>query len=224
MESKQPVSNNTFSAAITLAEGVNTITATATDTLNQTATVHIQVTVVTKGSLAGTVTDSQTGLALPGVTVRATDAGGAVHQTMTNELGFYAFSDVPAGSITTRFSKSGYIGQYKQAVITAGSSTTVNLQLAVAPALTITIVQPDDGDTVTSPFVTLMGTASNDADVAINGQQVASMATIFLCDLVLHAGVNILTITATDTYGQTVTIYFTINYIIPQTQVYLSRV
>ena len=51
-----PVSSNIFSASVLLSEGANTITATATDTNNNTASDSINVTLVTKGNIRTFIT------------------------------------------------------------------------------------------------------------------------------------------------------------------------
>ena len=81
------ISDNTFQASIDLAEGQNTITAQATDQYGQTATDSVTVTLLTKGTIAGTVTDSQSGLPLSSATVSVTDALSVTQTALTGADG-----------------------------------------------------------------------------------------------------------------------------------------
>ena len=65
---------NTFQASLNLPEGENSITAAAEDRYGQSASDRIDVTLITKGNIAGTVMDSSTGLPLASSTVSVTDS------------------------------------------------------------------------------------------------------------------------------------------------------
>ncbi len=76
------------------------------------------------GTLKGTVTSSS-GARLRGVTVRV-DTG---QSATTNKGGKYSISNVPEGSRTVTASLSGYSDTSSSASITAGATTTLNIQM-----------------------------------------------------------------------------------------------
>jgi len=80
-----------------------------------------------EGSIAGTVTDAQTGDPIPGanVAISATQMGAA-----TNPQGEYRISNVEAGTYTLRASFVGYTEQVRENVqVQANQTTTINFKL-----------------------------------------------------------------------------------------------
>ncbi len=102
------VAGNTFSALISLNEGLNTLTASAIDQHNQVASDSINVILITKGSITGTVTDSLTGSPLRLATVSITDSLNIMHTTSTDADGKYHFDNIVAGYFAASASKEGY--------------------------------------------------------------------------------------------------------------------
>ncbi len=84
------------------------------------------------GTLTGTLTDSATGAKLSGVTVSVAGDG----STTTDSNGVYTLTNVPAGSASVTYSKTGYTSQTKALTIAAGSSTTQNVALVPVPTST----------------------------------------------------------------------------------------
>ena len=77
------------------------------------------------GSVAGTVTDAATSAPIQGVTVST-----AGRSTTTNASGTYTLSDVPAGEAQVTFAASGYASETRQAVVTGGQATTLDVAMA----------------------------------------------------------------------------------------------
>ncbi|MFZ3137175.1 MAG: FG-GAP-like repeat-containing protein [Thermodesulfovibrionales bacterium] len=197
------ISGNTFSASgVPLQEGPNTLTVYAVDGYNQTATDTINVTLVTKSSIAGTVTDAVTSALLPDVTVAVTDSGGS-HTAMTDSEGKYLIEGVSQGIFTAIFSKSGYVTYAYNGNVAAGQTITINIQLTSIPPLTISITSPLDGAIVNSSQVTVTGSVSNNASVIVNGISASVSDDTFNVSIPVNEGQNTLTAIANDRYGQT---------------------
>ncbi len=82
-------------------------------------------------SLRGRVTDP-TGASIPGATVTATGANGAIQQTETDEQGLYSFRGLAPGSYTVAITAKNFAPFVKTAVaVVAGKVAVVNTQLAV---------------------------------------------------------------------------------------------
>jgi hypothetical protein len=194
--------NNTFAATgVALAEGSNTITATAADAFGQTATAAITVTLLTKGIVTGTVTDTATGFPLPGVNVTIQNAVGTV-TTVTDANGVYS-ATVTQGNITVTFSKSGYISQSVTNTVTAGQTLTLDSGLTLLPPLTLTITSPQNGAVLNSAPVTVTGLVSNNAQVTVNGVAASVSGNTYSVSIPLSEGSNAITATAADAFGQT---------------------
>ena len=120
------ISENSFQASIDLAEGQNTITAQAADQHGQTATDSVTVTLFTKGTIAGTVTDSQSGLPLSSATVSVTDALSVIQSALTGADGTYAISNVASGAFSGSITKDGYASYPISGTMSPGQTVTVN--------------------------------------------------------------------------------------------------
>jgi hypothetical protein len=86
----------------------------------------------------------------------------------------------------------------------------------VAPSLTISISSPSDGETITRPDVTVKGaiinSIGNETGVTVNGISATVYGNQFIATHVpLTEGANTLTVTATDTAGNTATFSITVN-------------
>ena len=93
------------------------------------------------GVIAGTVTDG-TDAVLPGATVLLKDEGtGVQKQTVTNELGGFAFRDLSFGSYEVTVSLNGFqTALYKKVAVESGRTTDLRIRLAVgALEQTITV-------------------------------------------------------------------------------------
>lgn len=198
------ISGTTFSApGLPLQEGPNTVTASAVDGYEQTATDAIVVTLVTKGTIAGTVTDAVADTPLPDVEVTVSDNDGD-HNVVTGSEGKYLIEGVSQGAITAAFSKVGYIAHTYSGNATAGQTVTLDAQLNPAPPLTLTITSPQDGAVVNVSPLTVTGNVSSSAQVTVNGTQAAMSGATFSVSVPLADGSNSITATATGEYGQTI--------------------
>jgi hypothetical protein len=119
------ISSNTFQAGIDLVEGQNTITAQATDQYGQTASDSVTVTLLTKGTVAGTVTDSQSGLSLPLAVVSVTDVLSVAQTALTGADGTYAISNVASGAFSGNITKDGYASSPISGTISPGQTVTI---------------------------------------------------------------------------------------------------
>lgn len=84
-----------------------------------------QVSAQSWGIVQGTVTESENGLPLPGVSVRVS---GTNYGTASNESGDYSLQ-LPAGRYVLRFSYIGFISRIDSVVAPARSTITLNIQL-----------------------------------------------------------------------------------------------
>ena len=88
-------------------------------------TTSLDVAMSRPGDISGVVTNSGTGAALAGVTVGY--PGGV---TVTDSTGHYAINGLPAGSHDLTFAATGFVSADRTATVTAGSVTTLDVQLA----------------------------------------------------------------------------------------------
>ena len=130
------VNGSAFTASIPLSEGQNAITAVANDTYGQTASQGITVTLVTKGTITGVITDSSTGLPIPSATISMTDALSVTHTALTDANGTYMISNVAQGSYTGTITLSDYSTYSFSGTMTAGQTITINGGIILqAPAI-----------------------------------------------------------------------------------------
>lgn len=94
------VSTDTFTASVTLSEGENVITATATDTYGQTATDSITVSLITKGTITGTVIDTSTSTPIPSAEISIIDSLNITLTGATDAEGNYSIANVTQGAYT----------------------------------------------------------------------------------------------------------------------------
>ena len=86
----------------------------------------------TRGTILGTITD-QTGAALPGASVTATETRTNVsHNTVTNETGNFTFPNIPDGIYNIKAEIQGFKTVVREGIrLTVNSSIRVDLALAV---------------------------------------------------------------------------------------------
>lgn len=131
------VIGNTFSALISLNEGSNTLTATATDHYNQTASDSINVILITKGNITGKVTDSLTGLPLPLATVSITDSLNITYSSSTDTNGKYLFDNIVSGYFVGSVSREGYLSYNFSGNVLPAQTTMIDVALhPVIPIIT----------------------------------------------------------------------------------------
>src|SRR5689334_11267951 len=82
------------------------------------------------GVISGTVTD-QSGAVIPSATVTVTEkATGTVRTMTTNNAGLYSAPALLAGEYDVRAEAPGFRTVVRQATVTAGNTTTVDVQMS----------------------------------------------------------------------------------------------
>lgn len=100
------------------------------------------------GRIEGTVTEAETGSALPGVNVVIPSLSAQGVGAATTSDGTFAIESVPAGIYQVQARAVGYRSRTREVTVTAGESTTVNFTLRVANVeLDEVVVSVDAGDT-----------------------------------------------------------------------------
>ncbi len=155
-----------------------------------------------RNTITGRVTDSTTGLPLLDAMATIKDSLRSF-TAKTSSDGTYAVSGLNQGSFTATFSKLGYGRETVNGTLAADMNLTLNMQLTSIPPLTLTITSPQDGTTLNSSPIAVMGTMSNMASVTVNGIQATPGNGSFSASIPLSEGSNTITATAADQYGQT---------------------
>jgi hypothetical protein len=146
---------NTFEASVTLGEGANTIIAEAKDGYGQTASDSLTVTVVTRGTLVGTIADFQSGLPLASATVSVTDSQSITQTASTGADGKYLISDVRTGSFTGTVVKEGYNPHSLSGTMVASQTVTIDAALApIVPTISNITVSGITSDSATITWET----------------------------------------------------------------------
>lgn len=195
------LSGTTFQSTLDLVESTNIIAVNATDIYNQSVSKSITITLSSRGSVAGVVTDSVSTARLPDVTVSASDYTSTVI-TATDWQGAYVAAGLREGSFSAYFSKAGYIPQTKNGSIFAGQAQTLDVQLVPAPVLALSVASPVDKLITNTSPITVTGVVSNNARVTVNGVEATVSNGSFSASVSLVDGDNAVTVNATDSYGQ----------------------
>jgi len=85
------------------------------------------------GAIAGTITDSVTTAPIAGATIAVRLGGSIIFMDITDDNGNYSIEGVAPGSYTVSASKSGYQTNIVGAIVTAGTTTLVDLALSPNP-------------------------------------------------------------------------------------------
>ena len=92
------------------------------------------------GVISGTVTD-QSGGVIPNATVTITDkAAGAARSLTTNNAGLYSAPSLPAGDYEVRTEVPGFRTSVREVNVTAGNTTTVDVQMSLGQASDVVTV------------------------------------------------------------------------------------
>ncbi len=141
------VIGGTFSTTAVLTEGLNAIIAAATDTYGQTASKTITVSLITKGTITGTVTDAITGEGIPSAKVTVTDSLSIVQTVYTDANGNYTLSNVTQGPYSLSITLTDYSTYTFSGSMTAGQTATVNgsisLQAPTVGSIAVSNITPD---------------------------------------------------------------------------------
>jgi len=208
------ISNHIFGATIGLSEGQNTITVIAVNSAGSTTkSIHITLD-TTPPTVSITSPSNGTAVKETSITVAGTISDNTGVSTVTvnsqkAEISAASFTvtgialDEGANTITAQALDIG--GNTKSASITVTRDTT-------PPA--ITIAEPSDGTTAYSPIIDIAGSIDDlNADVKINGFSVTLNNGAFSKSIGLSKGANTITITASDSLGNTSTKSISINYV-----------
>ena len=131
------------------------------------------------GVISGTVTD-QSGAILANAAVTVTEkATGTVRSLTTNNEGLYSAPALLAGEYEVRSEAPGFRTLVRQAVVTAGNTVTVDLQMSLGQANDVVTVQ---GQAVAINFEshTVAGTIARNTiqELPINGRSFLNLATL----------------------------------------------
>ncbi|MGA2740677.1 MAG: carboxypeptidase-like regulatory domain-containing protein, partial [Bryobacteraceae bacterium] len=133
-----------------------------------------------RGSINGTVTD-QTGAALAGATVKATDTGTEITlTTVTTAEGQYSFQDLPAGTYQVAVTAAGFTPVTVEKIpVTAGAIYTLPVTLRVGQQATAVEVSAA-AITVDTTSVTQSDTIPDAAlqDLPMNGRDFSQLIAI----------------------------------------------
>lgn len=129
--------------------GTYTVTASANDynsvsqtnvgvTANTTTTINFALTAIVYGTIDGTVIDAVTLTPISGATVIE-----GARQAVTDSIGHYTISGVPAGIYAVTASAVGYQNTSQSVAVTGNTTSTANFSLqAVSQATTVSVVDP----------------------------------------------------------------------------------
>ncbi|MFI8687005.1 carboxypeptidase regulatory-like domain-containing protein [Rossellomorea sp. NPDC077527] len=108
------------------------------------------------GSIQGTVIDSETMLAIAGVSVQAVNSQNViVASTMTNGSGQYSFDSLLPGSYSLIFTAIGYATQTLGGVVTSNATTTVDASLTRQAGALVGTVQDPNAVAIAGATVTI---------------------------------------------------------------------
>ncbi len=134
--------------------GTYTVSATVTDNQGVSSSTSTQVTVgstTTTGTLAGRVTSITDGYVIAGAKLALGSTS-----TTADSNGYYSFKDLPAGAYVLTASAAGFLSRSFKVSVVAGTTTTQNVQLAVAGVLQGTVTNTS-GTAIGGALVTISG-------------------------------------------------------------------
>lgn len=145
------VANNTYQANVELMEGLNTLTAVATDPYGQSASASITLTLMTQGSISGKVTARSTELPLEGAAVSVTDSNGTQQSVSTDANGDFLINHIAGGAFNCTVSYTGYVTDSFSGNLIPGETLTINSVLSLSPPLigNIEVIPAMDGAVIT---------------------------------------------------------------------------
>jgi hypothetical protein len=123
------VSGNTFQVSLNLIEGTNSIVVSAEDQYGQKASDHVDVTLITKGSIAGIVKDSLTKLPLVSATVSVTDSLNQSYSVLTGADGKYQIPGIASGVFSGEARKEGYRAHNFSGTMAPGQTVPIDVDL-----------------------------------------------------------------------------------------------
>lgn len=215
------VTNGNFSASVPLDPGANTLTAVATDTSDNSATVTRQVTYTPPDTTPPTVSVDS-----PSEGAVVTGSPVTVSGTVSDDTGV---ASVTVNGVTATIDGAGFTVQVPVSAggntltvvarDTSDNSTTVTRQITYTPPDTtppsVSVDSPTNGAIVNASPVTVVGTVDDDrgvASVTVNGVAATIIGTSFTAQVPVSEGANTLTALATDTSNNVASAGVTITY------------
>jgi hypothetical protein len=123
------ISGNTFQANLNLTDGANSITVSAEDRYGQKASDRVDVTLVTKGSIAGVIRDSLTKLPLVSAAVTMTDFQNQPYSVLTGADGKYQITGISSGPFSGDVRKEGYQAHIFSGTMMPGQTVPIDADL-----------------------------------------------------------------------------------------------
>ena len=201
-----PAGNGAFTGSVALSPGANTITVTATNPGGTgTAAVHVSFAPPQTG-IQGHVTGPDGAVANAGVSV----SPGTAH-TVSASDGSYAVP-IAAGAYTVSIDAAGYQAASQSVTVPEGKMAAADFMLehpAAPPPSHIRIDSPDDGTTVDTDSVLVVGVAemADLQSVAVNDEGVVfDAAGAFSVQVALREGPNEVIVRATDASGTSIAV------------------
>jgi hypothetical protein len=131
------------------------------------------------GLITGTVTDSS-GAIIPNASINITNkATGAARAATTNAEGLYSAPSLQAGDYSVRAEKEGFRALVREAIVQAGSPTTVNLSMTVGSAGEVVTVEAASA-AVNYESHTIAGLIARETiqDIPLNGRSSLQLASL----------------------------------------------
>jgi len=131
------------------------------------------------GVISGTVTD-QSGAVIPSATVTITEKGtSTVRSLTTNNAGLYSAPALLAGEYDVRTEAPGFRTLVRQATVTAGNTTTVDVQMSLGQASDVVTVE-GQAAAINYESHTVAGTIARNTiqELPINGRSFLNLATL----------------------------------------------
>lgn len=205
------VTSGAFTTDVQLQPGLNTVSASTTDSANQTTVVTASVTF--HAGVRGLITDADTGAVLPGATVELYASGTTTQVAQaTTTNGAYALDVTTAPARYVLVARAtGYRTNSQTVSVTLDRQLEVNVLLHAGSdtgaTQSLTFAEPAEGATLTTDTVTVYGAVAGFDLLAVQLEGVTAELLGeggFMVTVPLSEGANTLTATATGLSGQTV--------------------
>ena len=131
------------------------------------------------GVISGTVTD-QSGAVIASATVTVTEkATGTIRTVTTNNEGLYSAPALLAGEYEVRSEAPGFRSLIRRAIVTAGNTVTVDMQMALGQANDVVTVEAQ-ATAINFESHTVAGTIARNTiqELPINGRSFLNLATL----------------------------------------------
>lgn len=220
------ITNNTFTAQVTISEGGNTVTVTAKDSLGNTSTSSITVYLDTTPPTVTSIdpefneTDVPLNTDITATFSEAMQSSTITSSTFTlNSNGTNISGSVTYSGSTATFTPSQNLSPETiyTATIKGGTSGVKDAvgnplsgdyiwQFKTAPAMELTITEPQDGSVINKANAIVKGTIkayTNDIGITVNGTIAEINGNIWTATVALTIGQNIIEVTAKDSSGNT---------------------